>query len=60
MLYVLLGLVCCLLQFVPQFYVVVHSFSIVDAILPFPSFLLFADHFLCNPWVSYSPLTFAH
>ena len=32
------------------------SSSFLLYILPFPSFFHFIDHFLCNPWLSSSPL----
>jgi len=54
-----LGLLCGSFQFVPQSSVVLRSFFVVD-ILPLPSFILFSYRFLCNPWLSCSPLDFSN
>ena len=49
----LFGIICGSFQFVPQPPVVLPAFFSVH-ILPFPSFIHFTDHFLCNPWFSCS------
>ena len=51
----LFGIICGPFQFVPQSPVILLASFSVD-ILPFPSFIYFTDHFLCNPWLSCSLL----
>ena len=53
----LFGIICGSFQFIPQHPVVLPAFFSVDT-LPFPSFIRFTDHFLCNPWFSCSLLDF--